>query len=75
MEKKKVRSKNVLKFCGVYRRLRLDWFSELTLIQIYLFNKLELSLITENFTSSEIQSRTTQPRWTKALKPEEQPSC
>lgn len=51
----KERSKNLLKICGVYRNLRLDWFSVLTLIQIYLFNELEHSLVTENFTSSEIQ--------------------
>lgn len=53
MEKEK--SKNLVKIYGVYRSLRLDWFSVLTLTQIYLFNELERSLIPENFTSSEIQ--------------------
>lgn len=51
----KERSKNLVKICGVYRSLRLDWFSVLTLTQIYLFNELEHSLITEHFTASEIQ--------------------
>ena len=44
---KKGRGKTLLKFSRVYRNLRLDWFSKLPLIQIYLCIEAELSLLTE----------------------------